>query len=306
MTTEPTFTILDGGMGRLLERLGAPFRLPEWSALSLIEAPEYVSRAHQAYVDSGTDIITTNSYGLVPHMLGEDRFAAHGRTLADRAGRLAREVADGAGRRVLVAGSLPPLFESYRPERFQAGEAPRIIESLVEGLRPHVDLWLIETQSSTVEALTSLAAVIGDGKPVYVSYTLKDEDGRTGPPELRSGEPVEDAVRRTLAAGASSVFFNCSQPEVMSDAVRAARKVVNEVPGAISIGVYANAFAPEPPSDTPYAGISEIRADLDPENYLKWIERWLADGASVVGGCCGIGPEHIEAIRAFREKATAG
>jgi homocysteine S-methyltransferase len=304
MTIEPSFTILDGGMGRLLERLGAPFRLPECSALSLIEAPEYVTRAHQAYVASGTDIITTNSYGLVPHMLGEDRFSKDGVALADRAGRLARAVADGSGRQVLVAGSLPPLFESYRPERFQAGEAPRILESLVEGLRPHVDLWLIETQSSTVEALTSLAAVIGDGKPVHVSYTLKDEDGRAGPPELRSGEPVEDAVRRTIAAGASGVFFNCSQPEVMSEAVRAARRVVDEASAPVTIGVYANAFAPEPPSDTPYAGISEIRADLGPENYLKWIERWLSDGATVVGGCCGIGPEHIEAIRSFREKTS--
>nr|WP_314092937.1 homocysteine S-methyltransferase family protein [uncultured Shinella sp.] len=127
----PSFTILDGGMGRLLERLGAPFRLPEWSALSQIEAPDYVTRAHQAYVESGADIITTNSYGLVPHMLGEERFSTDGRALADRAGRLARAVADAAGRRVLVAGSLPPPFESYRPERFQAGEAPRISESLV-------------------------------------------------------------------------------------------------------------------------------------------------------------------------------
>ena len=301
----PSFTILDGGMGRLLERLGAPFRLPEWSALSLIEAPDYVTRAHQAYVDSGADIITTNSYGLVPHMLGEERFSANGRALADRAGRLARAVADAAGRRVLVAGSLPPPFESYRPERFQAGEAPRIIESLVSGLWLHVDLWLIETQSSTVEALTALAAVTGDGKPVYVSYTLKDEDGRAGPAELRSGEPVDEAVRKTLAAGASGIFFNCSQPEVMGEAVRIARKTVSEAGTPAYIGVYANAFAPEPPSDTPYAGISDIRADLDPENYLKWIERWLSDGASVVGGCCGIGPEHIDAIRSFRKAREA-
>lgn len=80
------FTVLDGGMGRLLERLGAPFRLPEWSALSLIEAPEYVHRAHSAYVESGAEIITTNSYGLVPHMLGEERFDAEAQALADRSG----------------------------------------------------------------------------------------------------------------------------------------------------------------------------------------------------------------------------
>ncbi|WP_429809220.1 homocysteine S-methyltransferase family protein [Ensifer sp. B1-9] len=306
MTLEQSsFGILDGGMGRLLERLGAPFKLPEWSALSLIEAPDYVTQAHQAYVDSGADIITTNSYGLVPHMLGEERFASDGLTLADRAGRLAREVADRATRLVLVAGSLPPPFESYRPDLFEIGAAPPIIENLVAGLRPHVDLWLIETQSSTVEALTSLAAVIGDGKPIYVSYTLKDEDGRTGPAELRSGEPVGEAVRKTLGAGAEGIFFNCSQPEVMGEAIRAARRVANEMGSSFSIGVYANAFAPEPPSDAPYAGISDIRADLDPQNYLKWIERWLADGATIVGGCCGIGPEHIDAIRSLRQNREA-
>ena len=156
-----------------------------------------------------------------------------------------------------------------------------------------------------MEALTALAAIIDDGKPVYVSYTLKDEDGRTGPAELRSSEPVDAAGHKTLAAGASGIFFNCSQPEVMGEAVRAARRAADAAGASTAIGVYANAFAPEPPSDTPYAGISDIRADLDPANYLKWIARWLQDGASIVGGCCGIGPEHIDAIRAFRRSNQA-
>jgi S-methylmethionine-dependent homocysteine/selenocysteine methylase len=300
-------TILDGGMGRLLERLGAPFRLPEWSALALIEAPEYVSRAYQAFADSGADIITTNTFGLVPHMLGEARFHAQAQTLADRAGRLARAVADGAADRrsaspVRVAGSLPPLFESYRPDKFIAARAPEILAPLVQGLAPHIDFWLIETQSSTAEALTDLAFIRqSNSLPVYVSYTLKDEAGRIGPPELRSGEGVGEAVAASLAAGADAVLFNCSQPEVMSEAIMAARRVIDASPTpAAGLGVYANAFLPEPPSDEPYAGISGIRPDLDPENYLKWVRRWVNQGATIVGGCCGIGPEHIAAIRKAR------
>ncbi len=296
-------TILDGGMGRLLERMGAPFRLPEWSALALIEAPEYVSRAYQAFVDSGADIITTNTFGLVPHMLGEARFRTQALALADRAGRLARTVADGAAARypasiVRVAGSLPPLFESYRPDTFIAARAPAILAPLVQGLAPHIDFWLIETQSSTAEAFTDLAFIRETNSlPVYVSYTLKDEDGRTGPAELRSGEAVGDAVAATLAAGADAVLFNCSQPEVMSEAIIAARQVIDasDKPAA-GLGVYANAFLPEPPTDEPYAGISGIRPDLGPENYLRWVRRWVAQGATIVGGCCGIGPEHIAAI----------
>ena len=59
--TRVNVRVLDGGMGRELQRIGAPFRQPEWSALALIEAPEYVLRAHQAFVAAGARIITTNS-----------------------------------------------------------------------------------------------------------------------------------------------------------------------------------------------------------------------------------------------------
>ena len=77
-------TLLDGGMGRELKRIGAPFRQPEWSALALIEAPDFVAQAHRAFIDAGADVITTNSYALVPFHLGEDRFVAQGEKLADR------------------------------------------------------------------------------------------------------------------------------------------------------------------------------------------------------------------------------
>lgn len=297
-------TLLDGGMGRLLEQLGAPFRLPEWSALALIEAPEYVTQAHQRYADSGAQVLTTNSFGLVPGMLGEQRFQRQAHSLAALAGQLARQVADRAtaahpANPVAVAGSLPPLFESYQPDKFIAARADEILQPLVQGLGPWIDFWLVETQSSTREAFSALAAArrVND-LPVYIAYTLKDEAGRTGPAELRSGEPVAEAVAASLAAGAGGILFNCSQPEVMEAALVAARQVidVSADPHAV-LGVYANAFLPEPAGDEPYAGISHLREDLAPNNYLQWVRRWVALGATMVGGCCGIGPEHIAVLR---------
>ncbi len=77
-------TLLDGGMGRELERMGAPFRQPEWSALPLIEGPDYVRRAHAAFIAAGAQVITTNSYAVVPFHLGAERFAAKGLVLARR------------------------------------------------------------------------------------------------------------------------------------------------------------------------------------------------------------------------------
>ncbi len=70
-----TLRILDGGMGRELLRIGAPFQQPEWSALALIEAPEFVRRAHDSFVQAGADIITTNYYALVPFHIVSQRFA---------------------------------------------------------------------------------------------------------------------------------------------------------------------------------------------------------------------------------------
>jgi S-methylmethionine-dependent homocysteine/selenocysteine methylase len=110
---------------------------------------------------------------------------------------------------------------------------------------------------------------------------------------------VEQAVALDVQRGAQSICFNCSQPEVMNAAVLAAAATIEQNEGsAVRIGVYANAFAPEPVTPEPYAGISDIRQDVSPERYLQWALEWVRSGATIIGGCCGIGPEHIAALRA--------
>ena len=291
--------ILDGGMGRELNRSGAPFRQPEWSALALIEGPDFVRRAHDAFIAAGADAITTNSYAVVPFHIGEERFRKDGRMLADRAGRIAREAADAAPRKVIVAGSLPPLFGSYRPDLFREKEAQGIAEVLIAGLTPHVDVWLAETQGSIAEAVALSHALGDDKRPFWVSFTLEDGKDAT-PPKLRSHEPVEAAIRAALDWKAEALLFNCSQPEVMAAALDAARHALGSA--TLTLGVYANAFPPQDEDAEANAGLSDIRADLDPPRYLRFVQDWLKRGAGIVGGCCGIGPEHIAAIR----KAVAG
>ena len=295
-------TILDGGTGRELLRAGAPFRQPEWSALALIEAPEFVTRVHQAYVDAGAEVITINSYAIVPFHLGPERFAADGARLATLAGRLAREVADAAPARVRVAGSLPPICGSYRADWFDPEFARPILEVLVEGLRPFVDHWQAETLSAIAEARLVREVLGLDQRPLWLSFTLADERPIAGLPRLRSGEPAGEAVTAAIELGAASVLFNCSQPEVMADALERARDVLRAArrygSGGIEIGVYANAFAPQDTTAEANNGLSDIRADLTPAGYLGWVREWVKRGATIVGGCCGIGPEHIAALRA--------
>ncbi len=284
--------VLDGGMGRELLRIGAPFRQPEWSALALWEGPDWVVQAHTNFIEAGAEMVTTNSYALVPFHIGHERFAAEGRQLADLSGRLARQAADAAGRPVLVAGSLPPLFGSYRPDLFVAAEAPGIIDLLVAGLAPHVDVWLGETLGSIVEARTVREALdrAGSDLPLWISYTLDDYQ----PGTLRSGEPIDEAVRVALDLGAVAVLFNCCQAETITHALGIAGPLAA---GRARTGGYANRFVAAHAGEVrANAGLAEFRDDLDAPSYGHFVEGWLAAGATLVGGCCGMDPSHIARI----------
>ncbi len=291
-------TVLDGGMGRELKRMGAPFRQPEWSALALMEAPETVVAAHRAFIEAGAEVITTNSYAVVPFHIGEERFAEDGRGLAALSGTLARRAADEeagrSGRRIAVAGSLPPLFGSYRPDLFDPERAPAMLAVLVDALLPSVDHFLAETQSCIAEALAACAAVRPTGKPIWVSFTLQDEGAAGGLPVLRSGESVAQAVAAVREAGAAAVLFNCSLPEVMGPAVDAARAVLGDA--GLPIGVYANAFPEKTGDAAANEGLSDLRDDVGPQRYRDFGRDWRRRGARIIGGCCGIGPDAICAL----------
>jgi len=292
-SSSPGVMVLDGGMGRELLRIGAPFRQPEWSALALFDGPEWVVRAHRNFIEAGARLITTNSYAVVPFHIGEERFAARGRELADLSGRLARQaVAEAGVPDVVIAGSLPPLFGSYRPDLFEPDRAAQVIDPLVAGLAPHVDLWLGETLGSLVEARTVREALdrAGSNLPLWLSFTLDDHE----PGTLRSGEPVADAVSLALSLGAEAVLFNCCQAETITAAFAVA---VPLCAGRAAVGGYANRFVAAHSSDTrANEGLARFRDDLDPDEYGAVVAEWLAAGATLVGGCCGMEPAHVARI----------
>ncbi|KAA8999312.1 homocysteine S-methyltransferase family protein [Affinibrenneria salicis] len=292
--------ILDGGMGRELARIGAPFKQPEWSALALMASPRHVRQVHDSFIAAGAQVITTNSYAVVPFHIGAETFQQRGRELAALAGRLARQAADAAPAPVRVAGSLPPVLGSYRPDLFTRAAAEPILRVLIEALSPSVDLWLAETQSAVAEVELVRDLLAGDTRPLWLSFTLQDELDERANAHLRGGESVSDAARAAIRLGAAGLLFNCSRPEVMSAAVAKARDVLSRQGAAIAIGVYANAFEPQDNQRGANDGLSQLRADTHPEGYLQWANQWAAQGATLIGGCCGIGPEHIARLaRAF-------
>ncbi|MNP39203.1 homocysteine methyltransferase [compost metagenome] len=191
---------------------------------------------------------------------------------------------------------MPPLFGSYRADLFEADRVSELAAPLIRALAPQVDIWLAETMSLIAEPLALKALLPADGKPFWVSFTLEDETpGRE--PLLRSGERVVDAVTALVGVGVDAILFNCCQPEVIEAALAVAGARLQALGrGDIRLGAYANAFPPQPKEATANDGLDEIRADLGPLDYLGWAERWRAVGASLIGGCCGIGPEHIQAL----------
>lgn len=293
-----TITILDGGMGRELHRKGAPFRQPEWSALALTEAPNIVTETHLDFIHAGAEVIITNAYAIVPFHIGKTRFQNEAEDLARTAAKLAQAAVLQSGKNVKIAGSLPPLFGSYRPDLFDAHQAADIALPLINGQKDSVDIWLAETQSSIAEALFVRHLLRDDAREFWVSFTLEDTQIHAEP-LLRSGETVENAVLALLSQNVAAVLFNCSQPEVMADAVRVAKNVIDAHSGSLKMGVYANAFEPQSEQmNDANDGLDAIRQDTTPENYLQWAKKWCDLGANMVGGCCGIAPEHIARLRA--------
>lgn len=295
-----TITVLDGGMGRELMRIGAPFHQPEWSALALMEASDRVLEAHRNFVAAGAEVITVSSYAVVPFHIGAERFAGRGRELVELAARIAREAADEADRPVRVAGSLAPLFGSYEPDAFDPALAPGMYEPIVEAQAPFVDQWLIETMSSVAEATAAVEAIERLGRrdqPIWLAFCLPDvtDDAEL---TLRSGETIAQLVAAFATDGGSRVaafLVNCSTPESIDAALPVLRLAV---PDHLPIGAYANTFVPQDLAIPANAGISTQRSELTPDVYAHTADGWIERGATIVGGCCGIFPDHIAELAA--------
>ncbi|CAN5603047.1 hypothetical protein BH23CHL5_BH23CHL5_28550 [soil metagenome] len=176
ITALPDVVLLDGGMGRELRFRGVEILDTIWSANALLTAPDVVRDIHRDYIAAGADIITTNTYSTIRADLAKEGIEDQFERLNLLACSLAIEARAESAKPVWIAGSLPPLHGSYRPDLVRPFEE---IEPLYREqaaiLAPHVDLFLCETMSSAVEALAAASAASRTGKPVWVSFTLHED-----------------------------------------------------------------------------------------------------------------------------------
>jgi S-methylmethionine-dependent homocysteine/selenocysteine methylase len=264
--------VLDGPMGTELERRGVALPAPSWSALALEAAPDVVAAIHREYAAVGAAVHRANTFRTHRRSCG-DRW----RELALRAVEVARTNVC-AGQR--VAGSIGPLEDCYRPDLSPGSGARAEHRALATALAASgVDLLFCETFPHPVEAAVAVEAAAETGVQTWVSLTPAPDGSLMSPAEMRA------AARACVSAGAQAVLVNCL-------AARLTLGYVRELAGlGVPFGAYANAGRPD--EGLGWARVADPRAA---EAYADLARTWIEAGATIVGGCCGTGPAHIEAV----------
>ena len=278
-------TLLDGGMGQELVARSGDEPTSLWATRVMIDHPGMVRAIHEDYFAAGATVATTNTYAshhdrLVRFDLDHLFEALHLRALV--------EAHEARGQRsARIAGSIGPLMASYRPDLAEPVEvaAPKY-EEVARILGPHVDMILCETMSSLEMAEAAVLGAQASGKPVWLSVSVDDHDGT----RLRSGESVADLAAVVNRFPVSAVLANCSVPESMAAALGQLRGL------GLPFGAYANGFTHISDGflkDAPTVKELTNRHDLTPEKYGDFAMAWIEMGATIVGGCCEVGPAHI-------------
>lgn len=234
---------------------------------------EIVSLVHRSYVEAGSDIIFTNTYGANAVKL--DRYARKNQVLAinEEGARLARKA---AGDRVMVAGSIGPLEwagggDEACEERFVEIFREQIL-GLVDG---GVDLLIFETFQDLVESRAALAAAQELDIPVVFSIGGVT-NGRTS-----LGVEAEELALLAASMGVDAVGVNCRGTfDILESVQRVAQTV------SLPLIAMPNAGSPE-------IDRGRVAYRAEPHFFRDYAQRLIAAGVQIIGGCCGTGPEHI-------------
>ena len=280
--------LLDGSMGQeLLKRTGdEPTAL--WATQVMIDHPEVVEAIHLDYFKAGAIIATTNTYAIHRDRLAPYDAEGQFRDLHETALGIASRARDANGGGY-VAGAMGPLAASYRPDLAPpADQAADRYAEIAQLQADSVDFFLLETMSSIDQARGAVMGASVPNKPVWLAVSVDDKDGT----KLRSGEPLADLMEGLSDLRVDALLINCSPPEAVSQGVPI-------LPNNLPTGAYANGFTE---ISEAFAVPGQVVTDLETREiglseYADFALRWADDGATILGGCCEIGPDHIAKLR---------
>jgi 5-methyltetrahydrofolate--homocysteine methyltransferase len=276
-----TVIVADGAMGTMLQAAGLPPGVPPegW----LLDNPGPVVDVHRAYIEAGSDLVLTCTFGATrPRLERSD--------LDNRLGEINRRAVEvaraAAGDRAFVAGDIGPMGEFLAPlGTLTYGEAVDIFAEQAAALaEAGVDVLYIETMSALEEVRAAVegALQVADGIPVTATLSF-DSHGRTN-----MGVRPEEAAQTLLELGVDALGANCGATLDMTlGAVETMRTAAPEMP----LVVKPNAGKPRLVGD-------DVVYDATPQDMASYARKFVDLGARIVGGCCGSTPEHIAAIAA--------
>lgn len=272
------FVLGDGAMGTMLHLAGLTDGAPErWN----VERPEVVSSIHRAYVEAGSDFVSTNTFGGTRNRLQLDGLADRAFELNEAGARLAREA---AGER-LVAGSIGPTGELMEPlGTLTMDGARRSFADQARALKAGgADFALIETMSALEEVQAAIDGAREAGLPTVVTMSF-DTHFRT----MMGVKPVS-ALETIAGWGVVVIGANCGNGP--AEIERVMTEMSHAIPEGVVLMAKSNAGMPRWKDDRiTYGGTPEVMADY---------ARTMASlGVRIIGGCCGSTPEHIAAMRA--------
>lgn len=277
----------DGAWGTFLIRQGwRPGECPElWS----LEHPEKVLNVAKSYIDAGSDLIGTNSFG--GSIFKFERYGLEARVdeINQAAARISRQA---AGDEHWVLGSIGPSGKMTVTGEVEEEDFYRAFGDQAEALaKGGADGICVESMSALDEAQAAVKAA-KDRTDLVVVASFTFEPTVQGEFRTMMGVSPAEAVRGAGNAGADIVSTNCGKGyDGIEQVLREMREAVPEIP----LMIYPN------------AGIPENREGEDvfpatPEDMAAQVPLWRKTGASIIGGCCGTTPDHIRAIkRAIKE-----
>ncbi|HVP21979.1 MAG TPA: bifunctional homocysteine S-methyltransferase/methylenetetrahydrofolate reductase, partial [Anaerolineaceae bacterium] len=272
----------DGAMGTMLSQKGIPFDVC-FDQLNLTQ-PAVVAEIHREYIEAGSQIIQTNTFGANRFKLAHAGLENAVEEINTAAVDLARRVISASYKTALIAGDIGPLGIRLAPfGRIQPEQACVVFGEQIAALaKAQVDLLIIETMTDLYEIQEAIRAArkVAPGLPVLASMTFTRDD-RT----LLGDDPVKVA-KRIAAAGADVIGINCSGGP--NQLLRILKHMRQAVPGA-KYSIMPNAGWPEQVG-------GRIKYPANPDYFGEYALSFWEAGASVIGGCCGTTPRHIHAM----------
>ena len=283
-------TILDGGTGRELEKQGASIDPPLWSANAFFSDPDIIKKVHISFIDAGASVITTNTYALTRYHLSNADKLKDQIKLLDMAYIQAKQARTETHDGIQIAASIPPLSESYRADLVPDDIAMKDeYELLIDrAIYNHADILLGETLSQAREARMIAKIAQKTNIPVWISFTV-DESGN-----LRSGESLMETAIELLNLGVKALLVNCSTMQNIHKSMSIYQTLAAS--SSFQYGAYGNRYNEIRKDYKLELKSTKLKEDLSPEMYTEAAKSWIEKGATIVGGCCGIGPEYIRHI----------